>query len=132
MKKNLSLIIILLISFSLLAQDDTAWKEASKESQAYHAYRLKISEPSYNLVKIKSIVKKIKADENEDEKLNQNTYLGFSLSEKFTYHMIHGESYSQNCDAMSPVQDEQKKIFAQLPDAFDEWAWSERQTKFFA
>ncbi len=53
-----------------------------------------------------------------------------SFREKFTYHMIHAESYSQNCDAMPPIQNEQKKIFAYLPDAFDEYDWSDRQTAF--
>ena len=45
--------------------------------------------------------------------------------------MIHGESFSQNCDAMPPIQDEHKKIFSYLPDAFDEFAWSDRQSVFF-
>jgi hypothetical protein len=44
--------------------------------------------------------------------------------------MIHGEAYSQNCDAMPPIQDEQMKIFSYLPDLFNEYSWSERQQAF--
>jgi hypothetical protein len=45
--------------------------------------------------------------------------------------MIHGESFSQNCDVQMPVQDEHKKIFGFLPDLFGENNWSEKQRKFF-
>ena len=44
--------------------------------------------------------------------------------------MTHGESYSQNCDVMPRVKDEHKKIFANLPDMFGEYAWSDRQSTF--
>jgi len=53
-----------------------------------------------------------------------------SLREKFTFCMIHGETFSQNCDAMPPIQDEDKKIFAYLPDALGEYSHSERQRNF--
>ena len=130
MKKYL--VFLALIPFlSTAAQDDTTWKEASKESQAYHDYREKLTVPPYGLQKIKGLVARIKLDENEKEELDQKKYLALSLREKFTYHMIHPESYSQNCDAMPPIQDEQKKIFAQLPDIFDEYAWTDRQIQFF-
>jgi len=131
MKRILPLL-SLLFSFPLFAQDDMEWKEASKESQAYHAYRIKSSEPPYSITKIKGLIKKLKSNEDEDMVMDQKVYLALSLREKFTYHMLHGESFSQNCDAMPPIQDEQKKIFAYVPDAFDEWAWSERQTKFLS
>lgn len=62
---------------------------------------------------------------------DQQTYFVLSLREKFTYHMIHPESYSQNCDGMPPVADEEKQIFGQLPEGYAENAWSERQKKFF-
>jgi hypothetical protein len=130
-----SLIIITGHSYSF-AQDTMVWKEASKESRLYHSYRLETSNPLYSLKKIEELVSKIKAVDDETglggkETLNKKTYLSLSFPEKFTYHMIHPESYSQNCDAMPPIQDEQKKIFAQLPDVFGEFEWSERQTKFF-
>jgi hypothetical protein len=122
-------LLLLSLSFSLHAQDK--WKEPSKESQAYHDFREENTDPPYGLKKIEALVSKIKTDEEDNAKLNPKAYAALSLREKFTYHMIHGESYSQNCDAMPPVQDEHKKIFARLPDAFGEYAWSERQIKFF-
>lgn len=128
--KAFSVLTLLFISFSLIAQEDLPWKEASKESQAYHQYRIKLSIPPYSLPKIKKLVKGIKANDEDDMKLKSSIYQSLSLREKFTYHMIHAESFSQNCDAMPPIQDEQKKIFGQLPDAFDEFRWSDGQIKF--
>ncbi|HYM92602.1 MAG TPA: hypothetical protein VET23_00555, partial [Chitinophagaceae bacterium] len=129
---KLSLFVLtLLISFSLAAQDTTEWKEASKESQAYHKYRQHLSYPPYSFNKINQIIKKqVLSDSDDNLVLKENAYNALTLREKFTYNMIHGESFSQNCDAMPPIQDEQKKIFGYLPDAFAEFGWSDRQTKF--
>jgi hypothetical protein len=122
----------LLISFSLCAQDDVEWKEASKESQAYHKYRQHLSYPPYSLDKVNLVIKKQVITDSEDNLvLKEKAYASLSLREKFTYNMLHGESFNQNCDAMPPIQDEQKKIFGYLPDAFDEFAWSDRQIAFF-
>lgn len=131
MKKYYFFFLTLVLFFSSSAQDDTTWKEPSKESQAYHDSRVKITVPPYSLQKVKTLAAKIKRDDNEKEILDPKAYQSLSIREKFTYHMIHPESYNQICDAMPPFQDEQKKIFAQLPDAFDEYGWSERQIKFF-
>jgi len=131
--KQLLLFATLLISFSLSAQvnEDTVWKEASKESQAYHKYRQHLSYPPYNLEKINTIIKKqVVSDDEDNLVLKDKAYSALSLKEKFTYNMLHGESFSQNCDAMPPIQDEQKKIFGYLPDVFDEFTWSDRQEKF--
>ena len=116
--------------------EDTAWinpayKEASKESQAYHDYRLTITKPPYGLQKIFNLVDKLKIGDDDMEKISEKTYASLSLREKFTYNMIHEESYSQICDAEPPIQDEQKKIFAELPADMDERGWSEKQIKFF-
>jgi hypothetical protein len=98
------------ISFSLSAQSEGEWKEASKESQAYHKYRQHLSYPPYSLEKINLIIKKQVIEDSEyNLVLKSKTYSSLSLKEKFTYNMLHGESYSQNCDAMPPIQDEQKK-----------------------
>jgi hypothetical protein len=120
----------LLSSFFLNAQEEEVWKEASPESQAYHQYRIKETMPPYGLPKVKALIAKIRSTEDEDLKLNHKEYETLTLREKFTYHMIHAESFSQNCDAMPPIQDEQKKIFGYLPDGFDEYSWSERQVNF--
>lgn len=132
MKKYIPLTILaLLAAFSLKAQDDNLYKEASKESQAYHEYRQKLSEPPYSLLKVKSLIAQIKSDDEDNAKMSAKVYQALSFREKFTYHMIHAETYSQNCDVMPPIQDEHKKIFGQLADAFSEQSWSDRQDVFF-
>lgn len=126
------ILINMLLLFPVLvnAQEEEVWKEASPESQAYHEYRLKETTPPYGLTKVKLLITKIRSTDDETFKLTNKDYMALSLREKFTYHMIHTESFSQNCDVMPPIQDEQKKIFAQLPDAFGDGSWSERQTNF--
>jgi hypothetical protein len=124
--------IFLLCSFSLLAQGDGEWKPASKESEAYHDLRVRPSIPPYGLAKVRELVNKLKSDDDGNQALNTKSYESLSLREKFTYHMIHAESYSQNCDAMPPIQNEHKKIFPYIADAFNEAEWSERQTKFLS
>lgn len=121
---------LLLSPLTLFAQEEGEWKEASKESQAYHEYRLKNTTPPYGLSKVKGLVAKITSGEDEAMSLNSKTYLALPLREKFTYTMIHAESYSQNCDVMPPIQEEHLKIFGHLPDAYDEYSWSDRQTDF--
>jgi len=128
MKFILSLIFIFSSIYAFAQREGK--KEATNESQAYHELRVKPSVPPYGLVKIKDLIKVVKSDEEGNEALSAKVYESLSLREKFTYHMIHGESYSQNCDAMPPIKDEHKKIFAFLPDMFDEYAWSDRQSTF--
>ncbi len=129
MKFTLTLL-LLFYSLSLIAQ--RPGKRLVDENQAYHALRIKLTVPPYGLTKIQDLIKKIQADASYKTALKQKDYEALSLREKFTYTMIHAESYSQNCDAEPPEADESKKIFAYLPDAFDEYAWSERQTKFLS
>lgn len=128
--KYIFLLLAFTLPFTLSAQDEEVWKEASKESQVYHQARIKPSVPPYGLERIKGLVDRIRSVEDENLKLDHKTYMGLSLREKFTYHMIHAESYSQNCDAMPPIQEEQLKVFGYLPDAFNEYSWSERQSNF--
>jgi len=127
--KQLTVLLTLLLPLCIQAQEEE-WKEASPESKAYHEYRLKTTVPPYGLAKIKALVKSLREDEESHLILNAKVYNALSLREKFTYHMIHAESYSQNCDVLPPIQDEQNKIQGNLPDAFDEYSWSERQWKF--
>jgi hypothetical protein len=127
--------VLLVIAFSVAAygqdEKDFKWQEPSKESEEYHVYRTEMAWPPYGLSKIMELIEKIKFDvDNETEALDKNIYDGLTLQEKFTYNMIHPESYSQNCDAMPPIQDEDKKIFGYLPDIFGENNWSSRQRKF--
>jgi hypothetical protein len=142
MKIILSLLIAF-ASFKALAQEppiavlDTTpvveeyvYKEPSKESKAYNAYRMVKTEPSYALAKIKKIAKGLKQDKYDETKVTKKQWDAFSLKEKFTYCMIHQESFSQNCDAEPPVEEEQKKIFAYIPDLDYEADLSNRQTDF--
>jgi hypothetical protein len=121
-----------LFSLSVFSQRRPFKKEVNKENQSYSALRVKLTVPPYGIVNIQALIKKIKSDEEDNKAISQKDYDALSLREKFTYNMIHAEAYSQNCDVMPPVKNEQQKIFAYLPDAFGEYAWSERQTKFLS
>lgn len=128
--KHLYLLALLFISASLQAQEEE-YKEPSKESRAYHEYRNQLSTPCYPLTNVKNAIKKyVKSDQDDNRVMKESVYNKFTPKEKFVYAMIHPEAYSQICDAMPPIQDEQKKIFAQLPDAYSDYAISERQEKF--
>ncbi|MEC5146378.1 hypothetical protein [Chitinophaga sp. 212800010-3] len=132
MKKIAALFALVAVNTVCFAQEETEWKDASKESQAYHEYRLKLSRPPDGLAKVTALLEKTPVADDGQNVLPQKEYMALSLREKFTYHMIHAESYSQNCDARPPIQDEQKKIFAELPDAFGEANWSQRQRNFLS
>ncbi len=126
------LLLSVVLAISAAAQSDEEYKEASPESQAYHKFRSRLSYPSYSLDKVNQLIRKQVIEDSEyNQVLREKTYSAFTLREKFTYNMIHGESFSQNCDAMPPIQEEHKKIFSYLPDAFTEFAWSDRQVSFF-
>jgi hypothetical protein len=130
--KYLMFVAAILGCLRLSAQDDMGpeWKEASKSSRAYAAYRSKVTVPPYGLAKVKALIEKIPYAEDESTRLNNKDYMALSLREKFTYHMIHAEISAQNCDARPPIQDEDKKIFGQMADGFNESVWSDRQSKF--
>jgi hypothetical protein len=136
MKKITPFLLLIAVSLIGRAQDETE-KRPSTASQAYHESRQKTTTPPYGLEKIQSLLPKMKDvpdKDNEDEgtlALTEKTYASLSLPEKFTYNMIHGESYFQSCDAFLPYLEEEKKVFARLPPLFSEQGWSKRQTKFF-
>lgn len=122
----------LIVVISSLAQNEVN-KEPDKESRAYHEYRQKLSVPPYSLKKIKSLIANIKSEEEftRTTKLRAKVYDNLSLREKFTYNMIHGESYYQICSMPRPIYDEHKKIFGRFALVYNEMAWSERQRNFF-
>ena len=131
MNKAILLFASLFLFFPSIAQDGSEWKEASKESQKYREKREAITEPPFGLQKVIRLIANAKHDEEDNDFIDKKSYQSLSFREKFTYHMIHGESYSQICDAYPPIQDEEKKIFGQLPELFGERAWSDGQMKFF-
>jgi hypothetical protein len=125
-------LLLILISAPVFSQRPGV-KQPVKENGNYHELRIKPTVPPYGLVKIKALIQKIKTnDEDETAGLDKKTYELLSIREKFTYTMIHAESFSQNCDAMPPIKNEDKKIFAYIADAFEEHEWSERQTTFLS
>ena len=93
--------------------------------------------PPYGLDKIKALIAKLKFVEEEEgsdagtKALDKKTYASLSFNEKFTYHLIHAESYSQNCDLPPLHPKAAERIYATLPDFFGEEYWSERQVAFF-
>lgn len=131
--KLLPAVLALLLPLSSMAQDEeNAFRPASPESEAYHYYRIKTTTPPYGLAKVQALIKKTAAEESDRDAvvLNSKDYLSLSLREQFTYNMINGEAYSQNCDVEPPIQDEHKKIAAQIPDLYGEMNWSSRQLDY--
>ncbi|OQP45153.1 hypothetical protein A4H97_32970 [Niastella yeongjuensis] len=92
--------------------------------------------PPYGLDKVKALIRKIKyvedpeGGESSTEMLEETQYASLSMPEKFTYHMIHPESYSQNCDPLPIRENEDQRIFGHLKDIFGEYDWSDRQLNF--
>jgi hypothetical protein len=93
--------------------------------------------PPYGLKKVTALVKKIRSvDDSEGtgdyaEVLDPKLYASLSFPEKFTYHMVHPESYSQNCDILPMREKEEQRIFGHWGNIFGEYNWSERQLNFF-
>ena len=102
------------------------------ESEAYSELRRKLTRPPDGIKKILAMIDKIKPDSEKNEAIKAEDYNALSMREKFTYNMIHAESYCRDCAIPSATKDEDKKIYAYLPGAYHEFAWSERQTKFFS
>ena|SRR5215831_14161425 len=97
----------------------------------------KVTVPSYGLDTVKALIAKVRPQADTSggddgmEALDERTYASLSLEQKFTYVMIHPESYSQMCDALPERKDEEHRIYGELPDIFGEFEWSERQLNFF-
>jgi hypothetical protein len=96
-----------------------------------------ITEPPYGLEKVKALIGKLQlVDEPEGgdagtKALDKKTYAALSLNEKFTYHMINPESYSQNCDILPLQPKKAERIYGTLRQVFGEYSWSDRQEDFF-
>jgi hypothetical protein len=112
------------------------------DSTPAHVYKARIfleedgvTVPPYGLEKVKALVAKIQFIEDDgiggSEGLDEKKYNSLSLKEKFTYHMVHPESYSQNCDGLPAHPNEAKRIYGTLTDVYGEYEWNERQLNFF-
>jgi hypothetical protein len=135
--KNIPLLLLAVgICMHCIAQGDH--KEPSPASEAYHEYRQYTTNPPYGLERVRQLIKsrtiKRQSPDYDDagtDSLPEKLYESLAVREKFTYNMIYGESYSQNCDGFFTVVDEEKKIFANLPRLFLDNSWGNRQRKFF-
>lgn len=129
--RNLLSLCLIAAASSLFAQEGMEGPAASPISRKYAEFRHQNVEPTWGLAKVKAVVKGLKEDEDMNRRVPDKTFNSWSLQEKFTYTMIHGEDFSQNCDMMPEILDEHKKVFAYFPGSFnDEAAWSERQRNF--
>ena len=136
MKIILLLLFTVCSCFSCMAQEED--QDPSPASQAYHQSRYYETTPPYGLAKVRQLIKdKIVHREGKYEddawtdSLPEKFYRSLSVREKFTYNMIYYESYSQGCNASLPVVDEEKRIYAHIPDFQGDGYWSGRQTRFF-
>lgn len=130
MKKLIPFLVLLALASLSVAQEN--WPKQSAASKKYHDFRVTITEPTFGLAKVKKLIKSIKVDQDDNRILPASVYNSLSFEEKFTFNCIHGEYMDQNCDASPPIIDEEKKLFAYPPAAFDyESTWSERQISFF-
>jgi hypothetical protein len=104
-------------------------EDPPKSAIAFREYRVKITEPTFGLEKIKGILKKYKAGtEESDSTIPVKVWNSLSTKEKFTYCMLRGEAYAQNCDAVPVNVKEEKVVYANPMVGFnDEHSWSQRQ-----
>lgn len=129
------LIAVLGLSVPAFCQEDEVWKPASAKSQAYHEQRYKITTPPYGLAKVKKLIEGIVTegeDYNAKSEITYQQWQALSLREKFTYCMIHGDRFTQNCDVRAPIQDEEQKIFGYLLSPFAEEFLSDRQRNWLS
>lgn len=123
--------LLLSVTVAFAHAQDEDFPKPSAESQKYSEYRHRETAPLYGLTKVKALIKKLKPDRDDNRALSAKQFGALSSKEKFTYTMLHGEEFSQNCDAMPPIVDEHKKVFAYPPGPFgDEAVWSEQQRNF--
>jgi len=110
--------------------------------------RAQITEPPYGLEKVKALInsaeeldrKRQDAEKHDTDEIvfyrpssvpiREDAYRALSLKEKFTYNMIHPESYWQNCSNL-PSSWTNEYIPAQLPFIYGTLNWAERQRQFF-
>jgi hypothetical protein len=90
--------------------------------------------PSAGLEKIKSLRTKfvyIEDGESGTDSLDAKVYDSLTLREKFTYNVIHPESWAQNCDILPFQKEKASRIFGTLPNIYNEYDWSDHQMAFF-
>lgn len=108
------------------AQNDLQEKDVSPATRRYHENRNADTEPPFGLAKVKAAIKPL-----DDEKTASPLWPKMSVKERFTYCMLHGEVFDQNCEEMPWYVDEEKKVFAYPPPfEYGQAQWSARQRAF--
>ena len=108
------------------AQRDLDEKDVSPATRRYHELRQQDTEPPFALAKAKAAIKPL-----DDEKTASPLWPRMSVEERFTYCMLHGEVFDQNCAEMPWFVDEEEKVFAYpAPFEYGQAQWSPRQTAF--
>lgn len=131
MKNCLYILVAISLAVTAYGQEDEVFVRTN-ESLVHYNDRRDITMPSYGLKKVLALIRQAEKDRpGTGTTLSPKVYSTLSLREKFTYHMINGESYSQNCNGPVIIQDEDKKILARLPDIFGVNDWGGRQWDFF-
>ncbi|GGA84532.1 hypothetical protein GCM10011511_04460 [Puia dinghuensis] len=94
--------------------------------------------PPYGVDKVAELMTKMKTVDDTAAggdasitALNDTAYASLTLREKFTYHMLNQEEFSQMCDILPERKEEGKRIYGFLPNVFGEYDWSDRQAAFF-
>jgi len=96
-----------------------------------------LSIPPYGLEKIKALAKKgVRIDDpyggdQSTDSLDAKVYDALTLREKFTYNVIHPESWAQNCNILPMQTDKAARIYGTLPEIYNEYDWSDHQMAFF-
>ncbi len=141
MYKFLLLTAIIFLPFQLIkAQDENVenpeYKEPSKESRAYHDYKL-YNNNCYNSSRVDKLISasekgNIVPDGEMDEDgrgITKAEFATLNAKELLEYCTKYPESFTQICADDIPVQDEQKKILPYLAESMNEYNLSERQVK---
>jgi hypothetical protein len=123
---------ILIVLPSLLFAQEI--KKVSASSTAYAKFKAYKNKHGLISAKVQKLLKVQKAKDNnatdddyENRGISQEDLNGLSASELYSYCMAYPESYSQICDVIPPIKDEDKKIMALLATNYDEYYLSTRQ-----
>ena len=117
------------LTISFAHAQDVQEENVSPATKRYHELRQKETEPPFALAKVKAAIKALAG--KDDEVIASPLWPKMSTQERFTYCMLHGELFSQNCSEMPWFVDEEKKVFSYPPPfAYGQEQWSKRQEAF--
>jgi len=122
---------MLLILTALLMAATAGWSQQTTNREL--PFRMQASVPPYGLSKVKvliSLEQRKYGKSYPNRPLPPGAYDSLLPQEKFTYAMIHPESFAQNCSLLPPQLFEKNKIFSTLATSFYENKLSNRQVRF--